>query len=257
MKRSFFFSLLLLTGTASALRAQEYKTRFPTRDNRRIVLEMHGSNVVVEGYDGDEVIIRGNGYQEPPKQAEGLRPIYNSAEDNTRLGLSVATQGNVLRVVQASRKAVTYTLRVPRRTALVFTETNWNGSDLRVSGLAGSLELKMKNGDATLTNVTGPVVGNSTSGDITVQFASLPAEPTALSLVSGKLDVTMPAASKANLTVRSMSGEVYTDFDLNPRPTPDGLTRVSGQTVSVPLNGGGSKLALHNISGDIYVRKAK
>lgn len=257
MKSSLLLSCLLVAGAATAVRAQEFKTRFPTRDNQRLSLQMNGSNVVVEAYDGTEVVIKGDAYQAPPKQAEGLRPIYQSAEDNTRLGLSVTPDGNTLRVVQASRKTVTYTLRVPRRTALVFTETNWNGSDLRVSGLAGSVELAMKNGDATLLNVSGPVVANSTSGDITVQFAAVPTEPTALSMISGKIDVTLPAAAKVNLTLRSMSGEVYTDFDLRPAPSPDGLTRVGGQTVSVPLNGGGPKLALHSISGDIFVRKAK
>ncbi|UYZ62825.1 DUF4097 domain-containing protein [Hymenobacter weizhouensis] len=257
MNRSCFFFLLLTLGTGTALHAQEYKARFTNRQDRRLVIEMRGSNVVVEGYDGDEVVIRGNGYEAPPKQAEGLRPLYNSAEDNTRLGLSVAPDGNALRVVQASRKDVTYTLRVPRRTSLVFTETTWSGSNLTVTGLAGSLELNMKNGDVTLTNVTGPLVANSTSGDLAVRFSEVPDAPTAVSLISGKLDVTMPASTKANLALRSISGEIYTDFDLNPRPTPDGLNRVGGQTITVPLNGGGPKLSLHTISGDIFVRKAK
>ncbi|MCA8831797.1 DUF4097 family beta strand repeat-containing protein [Hymenobacter pini] len=248
---------LLTAGVAPALRAQEYKTRFATRQDRRLLLEMRGSDVVVETYDGEEVLIKGGTYEAPPKRAEGLRPVYQSAEDNTRQGLAVSVEGNTVRVQQVSRKDATYTLRVPRNTSLTFREGTWTGSNLTVSNLSGGLELAMKNGNATLTGISGPVVANGTSGDVTLQLATGAQGPTAVSLISGNLDVTMPAATKATVSLRSMSGEVYTDFDLTPKPAANGLNRVGGQTVTVPLNGGGSKMTLNTISGNVYLRKAK
>ncbi len=258
MKKTVLLILITLLTASAGLRAQEFKTKFNGRQDRKVVLEMQGSDITVEGYDGDELVIRGNGYEPLPKQAQGLRAVYNSAEDNTQIGLSVTQgSGNTLRVVKASRKDASYTIRVPRRTAVVFTETNWNSGDLLIRDVEGSIEATLKSGDLKLLNVAGPVVANSVSGDITVRFAGMRPEPSSISLVSGDLDVTMPSATKANLALRSISGEIYTDFDLNLGKGPDNMSRVGGQTVSGNINGGGPTLSLKTISGDIFVRKAK
>ncbi|HEX8426551.1 DUF4097 family beta strand repeat-containing protein [Hymenobacter sp.] len=258
MKKTLVLTFCTLLTTSLSLQAQEFKTKFNGRQDRKLVLEMQGSDITVEGYDGDELIIRGNGYEAPPKQAQGLRPLYNQAEDNTQLGLSVKPgTGNTIRVVKASRRDAAYTIRVPRRTAVVFTETNWNSGDLTIRDVEGSIEATLKSGDMELLNVSGPVVANSVSGDVKVRFSGMRAEPSSISLVSGDLDVTMPSASKANLALRSISGEIYTDFDLNLGKGPDNLSRVGGQTVSGNINGGGPTLSLKTISGDIFVRKAK
>jgi hypothetical protein len=37
----------------------------------------------------------------------------------------------------------------------------------------------------------------------------------------------------------------------------DDMRRVGGQTVEGSVNGGGTKIALQSISGDVFVRKAK
>ena len=260
MKKTFFLAAALLATTA--LRAQEYKTRLGAAD-RKIIIEMQGGEVTVEGADGDEVSIRGDGYEEPDKRAEGLRAVYNSAVDNTRLGLAVVREGNTLRIVKASRKEVNYTLRVPRKTDVVYRETNWNGGDVRMENLDGYLELTMKSSDAKLLNVRGPVVASSVSGDVTVRFAGLGTAPSAISVVSGDVDVTMPAGTKASLALRSVSGEVYTDFDLSLGQKAAagqnffGMSQVGGQTVNGTVNGGGPAVSLKTVSGDIFVRKAK
>ncbi|UOG73956.1 DUF4097 domain-containing protein [Hymenobacter tibetensis] len=258
MKKTFVLTAITLLTASVGLHAQEFKAKFNSRQDRKVVLEMQGSDITVEGYDGDELVIRGNGYEALPKQAQGLRAVYNSAEDNTQIGLSVTPgTGNTLRVVKASRKDAAYTIRVPRRTAVVFTETNWNSGDLIIRDVEGSIEATLKSGDLKLLNVAGPVVANSVSGDVTVRFSGMRPEPSSISLVSGDLDVTMPAATKANLALRSISGEIYTDFDINLGKGADNMNRIGGQTVSGNVNGGGPTLSLKTISGDIFVRKAK
>jgi len=258
MKKPFALTFFALLTACLSVRAQEFKTKFNSRQDRKVVVEMQGSDVTVEGYEGDELIIRGNGFEEPPKMAQGLRPLYNTAQDNTQIGLSVTPgTGNTLRIVKASRKEASYTIRVPRRTALVFTETNWGSGDLVVKELEGSIEASLKSGDLKLLNVSGPVVANSVSGDVTIRFTSMRPEPSSISVVSGDLDVSMPPASKATMTLRSISGEIYTDFDLNLGKGPDNTNRIGGQTVSGTINGGGPSLSLKTISGDIFVRKAK
>jgi len=259
MKIFALFWLVLLLSTSLAASAQEYKeyrVRFPAATGQKLALDMRGSSVVVEAYEGDELIIKGNGYEATPERAQGLRPLGQSpAADNTHLGLAATLTGNTVRVQQVSPKRVTYTLRVPRRAALVYTETTWNGGELRVTGLLNTVELTLKNTNATLTNVTGPVVANSVSGSITVRFAALAAAPTAISQISGSIDISLLPATKATLALRTMSGEITTDFGLA-QPSP-GASQLGGRRVAGPLNGGGPRLSLHTLSGNIFVRKTK
>ena len=262
MKNLFLLPLVaLLLAAPAKLRAQEYKTKFSTRQDRKVVLDMQGSDVIVEGYDGDELIIQGKGgYEAPPAKADGLRAVYNSAQDNTRLGLAVTKEeGNTVRIVRASRQEGEYIVRVPRQTAVIFNQASWIGSgDVLMRDVAGRIEVSLKSGDMKLLNVSGPVVAHTISGDIVVKFQNAPTEPSAISTVSGDVDVTLPASTKASFSMRTVSGEIYTDFDLSlGRENDDNLRHIGGSTVDGRANGGGTTFALKSVSGDIFVRKAK
>ena len=250
--------VLALAGVlaAQAGHAQEYRTKLSGKD-RKIVIDMQGSDVMVEGTDGSELVIKGDGFEEAPKRAEGLRPIYNSAVDNTKIGLSVTQQDNTVRIVRASRKDANYLIRVPRNSSVQYNQTNWSGGDVAVRDINGDLEVNVKSGDIKLTNVAGPVVANTVSGDVQVRFAPLRQGPSSISTVSGDVDVSLPANTKATLKLRSVSGEVYTDFDINLGKGQDDMRHVGGQVVDGSINGGGNPLSLKTVSGDIFVRKAK
>jgi lia operon protein LiaG len=247
------FSGLLITQTAHA---QEFRTKLNGKDPK-VVIDMQGSEVMVEGIDGNELMIKGDGFEEAPERAKGLRPIYNSAVDNTKIGLSVAQDGNTVRITRASRKDASYVIRVPRNASVQYKQTGWNGSgDLVMHDLNGDIEVSMTSGDINLKNVAGPVVANTVSGDIQVRFAPMRQGPSSISTVSGDVDVSMPTNTKANLKLRSVSGEIYTDFDLNLK-SQDNLNHIGGQVVDGNINGGGNTVSFKTVSGDIYVRKAK
>ena len=256
MNKLFLLTLAGLLSAASG-QAQDFKTRL-TSKSPKIVIDMQGNNVVVEGIDGDELVIKGDGYEEPPKRADGLRPMYNTAVDNTHLGLSVTQDGNVVRITRASRRPASYVIRVPRASAVQYKQAGWNGSgDVAVRDVSGDLEVSMTSGDIKLTNVTGPVVANTVSGDVTVHFMPLRQGPSSISTVSGDVDISLPTATKATMRMRSISGEVYTDFDMNLGSKQNNLQHIGGQVVDGSINGGGNALSLKTVSGDIYVRKAK
>lgn len=251
--------LLTLTGLllAASGHAQEFKTRL-TSKSPKIVIDMQGNDVTVEGIDGDELVIKGDGYEEPPKRADGLRPMYNTAIDNTHLGLAVTQEGGVVRIAQATRRPASYVIRVPRAAAVQYKQAGWNGSgDVSVRDVSGDLEVSMTSGDIKLTNVAGPVVANTVSGDVTVRFTPLRQGPSSISTVSGDVDISLPTSTKANLRMRSISGEVYTDFDMSLAGKQGDMQHIGGQLVDGSINGGGNALSLKTVSGDIYVRKAK
>jgi lia operon protein LiaG len=260
--KNFALIPLLAFGLAlpAALRAQEFKMKFNSSANRKVVFDMRGSDVTVEGYDGDELLIRGSGrYEAPPALANGLRAIYSGgASDNTRLGVSVVPgDNNTIRITGLTHGDDRYTVRLPRQTDVSFAQGGWGGSDdLTMRDLAGRIEISLQSGDLRLLNVSGPIVANTVSGDIQVKFSATPTQPSAISSVSGDVDVSLPASAKLSLSMRSISGEIYTDFDLN-LGGGNGLKHVGGQTVEGRANGGGTTFSLKTISGDIFVRKSK
>ncbi len=230
-----------------------------SKDNR-VVITMYNSQVQVVGHNADEVVIEAKGYEAPPVRAKGLKPLYNKAEDNTGLGLSVTKENNTLRISKASRQDGDYTIRVPKNVAVVYEETNWTGGDFTLSDVSGEIELKLNNGNATLTNITGPVVANTTSSDLKIRFASLnQTKPSAISSVAGTIDISLPANTKTNFKLKSIQGEIYSDFDIKiASDSKGGLSRVAGgDTIEGTTNGGGVEMSLYTVSGDMFIRKSK
>jgi DUF4097 and DUF4098 domain-containing protein YvlB len=81
--------------------------------------------------------------------------------------------------------------------------------------------------------------------------------PTSISLVSGFIDITMPDDSPADLYLSSISGEIYTNLDVEIMGNnKENMQRLGGgRNIRGTLNGGGVEVNLKTISGDIYLRK--
>ena len=72
--------------------------------------------------------------------------------------------------------------------------------------------------------------------------------------ISGYIDLTMSPDKPAALRMRTISGTMYSNFDLADMSR--GARQVGGGSVDAQLNGGGGKaINLETISGDIFFRK--
>ncbi|GAB3327652.1 hypothetical protein GCM10027299_28570 [Larkinella ripae] len=255
-------TLLIATALCCMLetQAQEYKAKLGNAKDRKLTLEMDAGNFKIEGYDGDEVSIRAStGLDAPPERAKGLKPLYYSAVDNSGIGLAVTPDNAGLKIEKATRKEIDYTLRVPRKASILIRQVNWRNGSVTISNVDGDLEIKTTNSPITLKNVSGPVVANTTHGEVNVVFANLSQEkPTSITTISGDVDVTLPANAKTNMKLRSIDGEMYTDFDLGLKSARDGLSKVGGaRNIEGSTNGGGVEIQLNTIGSNIYIRKQK
>lgn len=248
---------LLLCVAARPADAQEYRLQLGNDANRTVRFAVGQSDVIVEGHDSDEIVIRNLDYEEPPERAKGLRALYYSAEDNTGIGLSVEQENGTLNIIQASNDGGEYRLTVPDRVRLMIEQVNWGGGDYDISNYRGEIEILSKNGDVRMENVTGPVILSSTSGDVEIDFSSLSqVNPTSISLVSGFIDITLPADSRADFNLSSISGEIYTNLDIDLQGDTSEMRRIGGnRTIEGTLNGGGVEVGLKTISGEIYLRQ--
>jgi DUF4097 and DUF4098 domain-containing protein YvlB len=113
-------------------------------------------------------------------------------------------------------------------------------------------------GDIMLTNVNGPLVIWTLSSDILIHYNDLSQSgPHSISSTSGEIDITLPGNSKGTFDMKSISGEIYSDLDMQ-FPEKDELRHVGGQLqAKATLNGGGVDFNINSISGDVFMRKAK
>lgn len=239
---------------------KEFRIKFKSAGDRKVEFSMDNCDVKITGYDGDEVLIEAMGMEAPPKRAEGLKPLYNTAEDNSGIGLSVTEENNIVKIVKAtSHGELRYLIKVPRKVSLQFEEVNHHGHDISISGIEGDIEVNTKSSNIYLDNISGSVVASSIGGNVTVAFASLSQQkPSAISVIGSVVDVTLPADTKADFRMKSMSGEIYTDFDLAVNNDKEGLHKVGGgHRIEGKANGGGVAMSIESIGSDIFIRKKK
>ncbi len=244
--------------------------RDPSRPGTVRLSLIHGS-IIVKGYSGQEVLVEATSRRPKDDDSEprgkgdsGLKRIIASSS-----GLSVEEENNVMRIdAQTHRRAADVTLQVPFKTSLKLHCIN--GGVISVENVQGEIEAENINGSITLTNVAGSVVAHALNGSLTATIREVDAgKPMSFSSLNGKIDVTLPAAVKANLNLQSGRGEIYSDFDVTVGATPPkveeskreegkGRYRVStGQGAVGKVNGGGQEITFKNMNGNIYIRKGK
>jgi len=127
---------------------------------------------------------------------------------------------------------ITYEVTVPDGVDLT---VNSISSSIDVQGPTGALDAKSISGDVNVKGVTGTIKAKS---------------------ISGAVDVSWPAAKGAELAMKTITGEVYTDQDIvfqNKRDKPGPV----GYQLRGTLNGTGPLVQLESISNDVYFRKTK
>ncbi|HKC58063.1 MAG TPA: DUF4097 family beta strand repeat-containing protein [Vicinamibacterales bacterium] len=230
-------------------------------------------SIMVRGMNRRDIMIEGRagagpgprprrrrGDDEPPPA--GLRRLTQNG------GFSVEEDRNTVSIDVGPPRQIDFIIEVPIRTNLDLETVM---GSIVVDGIEGELEIESVNGTVMLTNVGGSVVAHTVNGKLTATITrAAPEQPMAFTSMNGSIDVTLPAAVKANLKLRSDQGDVYTDFDLQLRrgssnPNPDVNIRRNGRTRVVDVdnaiygsvNGGGPDFEMRTFNGNVYVRKAK
>jgi len=216
------------------------------------------AEISIEAYSGTEILLTALDYEGIPEKAQGLRPLSATGPDNTEIGLNIKAEGNLILLAGAGRHAdeAEYVIKVPAAMGIAYEQESWHGGgDFVITGVNGEINLQMKNSDIILKDVSGPVVANTVSGDVTVEFSKINQnKPSSLAATSGDIDIKLPSDSKINFKLSVVSGEVYTDMDLK-FVEKEGLNRMGGMNANPTFNGGGVEMSLRAISGDIYLRK--
>jgi lia operon protein LiaG len=255
----FTVAAIALLFSTSLLKAQDYKVPIENTKDSKVSFENFTGDLPVEGYDGNEIVvtIQSDKFTKAPDKAKGLKPVFAGGEDNTGIGVYMEKNGNnvTLTCLLSITQRENYKIKVPRNIAVKIHSSCGGGGDITVSNMVGEVEVSNCQG-IELKNCTGPVVLSTISGSINLKLGSMSKDrPVSIACISGDIDITLAPTAAVDLQMHTVSGNIYTDFDLSQKDKGD-LKRVGGNSnIGTQLNGGGAKLTLTNVSGNIYLRK--
>jgi hypothetical protein len=201
---------------------------------------------------------------EPDRNAPpGMHRIYAGGS-----GFEVNEENNVI-TIRPDRPGFAMTnlnVQVPVNTSVELKTIN-NGQ-IQVSGINGDIDVENLNGAINLQSVSGAISAHTLNGSINATV-DRPAsdKPMSFSSLNGTIDVTLPAATKANLRLKTTNGSVYSDFDVKmepdtSKPTVDagpgrrGRYRILTDHGAVgSINGGGPEYSFQTMNGTILIHK--
>jgi DUF4097 and DUF4098 domain-containing protein YvlB len=226
--------------------------------------QLIAGGITVKAYDGKEVIVEARarnrdsgGFDGGPKRI---------AMSST--GLSVEEENNEVHInTESHMRPIDLSISVPVHTSLHLRAVN--EGDIVVTGVNGDIDVDDVNGSVTLSNISGSAVAHALNGKLLVTFKSInPQKSMAFSSLNGDVDVTFPAELKANVSLRSDMGDVFSDFDVQMKtaaaqPIVEDSRKEGGKyrvkidkTVHGTIGGGGPEMQFTNFNGSIYIRKA-
>lgn len=210
--------------------------------------------IVVKTHASKQLLIKSNYENKVSEKTKGLE-LIGTGKDNTSIGFYVMEEENNL-IVSNLRHANSPTVEIylPSDQNISVQSTAFN--DIEISGFSKEIEASSKRqGNITITDVSGPITANSNNGFITVVFEAVSqSSPISLTTATGDLDVTIPKDTRANVSLNSTMGEIYTNFKLT-IPDKDGLKTISAQKVKGFINKGGVQIQLNSVTGNIYLRE--
>ena len=136
--------------------------------------------------------------------------------------------------------------------------------DVQTDGMAADYDVSTVRGDITMTGLEGSGRMTAVRGSVIASFARTPRDATAFRSISGEVVVTLPQDLDADLRMKTMRGDLFTDFDVTgvvQRPDSgerrNGRYRYRSSGYSLFRVGkGGPELSFDTLNGDVRVLRA-
>lgn len=225
-------------------------------------VELVSGSLDITGYDGNDVIIEASMLEKEQKNkvtSSGLTRLQTNSFE-----IEAEEKNNKVEIVTNSWKnTINLKIKVPKNFSLKIGTVN-KGS-IEVKSINGEINASNVNGSITIVEVNGVVSASTVNGDILVDFIKItPNLPMAFSNMNGKIEVTFPANTKANLKMKNTRGDILTDFyvEMNKEPKVERESNAKGvYKVSISewmygkINGGGPEYMFSSFNGDIIIKK--
>ena len=247
-------AIVATVALATTTFAQEHRIKM---SSGTLAFEEVGS-VKLEGYDGNEVVITSSGDLKSIQRAKGLK-LLNALglDDNTGIGLSVENAAdNTVKIYELSKnRSIDYSVKVPTGVKVRYTHSSPHGDDFYAKNVSSELEVKTLHSDVKLDDIKGPLTVSTVHGDLDLAFSSIdPKTPSSIVSIHGDINMSIPAAAKLTLSLKSDHGDIYTDLDIKVEKK-GGLESLRSKQIDGTLNGGGTTMTVSTGHSDIFLRK--
>ena len=225
---------------------------------------MNGSITVTGGASGQVIVESAEGASRPGRPQKDVPAGMHRIEIG-HMGMDVEEDHNVV-TVSNMRGGGNVTIQVPSNASLELKAMS--GGHIDVTGVNGEIEVNNLNGPINLMNVSGSVVAHSLNGAVTATLDKVsPGKPMSFTSLNGKIDVTLPADTKARVRLKTDHGSVYSDFDVKMEPdaskpaVEDAQGKGGKYKIKIDrgvygsLNGGGPEYRFETMNGNILIHK--
>jgi DUF4097 and DUF4098 domain-containing protein YvlB len=281
MKKCFVI-LILAMATTLLLRGDEhyklekkdtinkvFQFTSPEKEKTVTIDNVFGS-ITVSGSKADEVRLEASKSLRADSQADLLKAErevkLNMAEKDNRLDIYVdgpfRCRGGSVDCSERDYVATyDFALQVPEQTSLILKTVN--DGDILVKNVKGDFTIRNVNGHIELQDIAGPVNCRTVNGRIRAAFSADPAAACTFVTVNGDLEVRCSSKLAADLQVKTLNGEIYTDYPdttyLPSHPQAE-HSQHNGRYVyrsnsfqGVRIGAGGPEIRMETLNGDIVI----
>ena len=222
--------------------AQTYRVSVKQETKELNLLDIAGA-VEVHGISEDEIRIS---TLNSPKDTSTKK---GAESNNTQLGIHFEQAGNkiVLKGTFTEGAQIQYRIYVPARLLLsVHAEDNFTKA-LLIQKFKGNIDIQT-NGDVTIPDLTSGLVLQNGKGSTTISIDGKLSDPVSIITQSGNVALTLPRRMGVDLKLGTGTGNVLATLKKG-----TGTTSVNAKQFTTSLNGGGPKIQIRSVSGNILV----
>ncbi len=222
--------------------AQDFQKTYRIGAGGQIRIGNISGDVIVTGYDGDSIVVKGT---KKGRDRDQVEVEDRSGTANVDVGVRYPKHCNC-------DASIRFEVQVPRSVNYDFDHIASVSGDVRVTGVTGRLNASAVSGDIHITDVSGSVSASAVSGDVKVEINRLDgSDDMKFNTVSGDVSVMLPGSLDADVDMSSFSGSIKTDFAIEVRSERHG----SGNSARAKLGEGSRRLKMSSVSGDLSLRR--
>jgi hypothetical protein len=239
---------------------QTIKKTFPPAG--QVEVDNVNGAVTVKGSDVSEIRVTAN----ETISADTKEQI---GQARSEVKLDITESGNKLRVYadgpfrghNPSRRdySVRYDIEIeaPRNSAMFLRTVNGR---INVDGISAGYDVRTINGHVDLENMAAGGRAYSLNGGVKATFRANPREESYFGALNGQVELYFQPGLSADVSVRTMHGEVSSDFPFTMLPTAASAGRQGGRNVyrsnrstSIRIGSGGPAIKIETLNGNICI----
>ncbi|MDP1581425.1 MAG: hypothetical protein Q8M02_14220 [Candidatus Didemnitutus sp.] len=245
--RTRFTTILACLAVAVAAHAKVSETisrTYPFNADGVISLSNINGEVEIIAWDRHEVSLEA---EKIASHQEGLQRMTILIEHTPALLVIKTELEKKWKFWRTARTEVRYKLRVPAGASL--QKVGVVNSRIIVRGVRGFVNLDSINGSIIADGLATGGRFDTINGSITVSFAALDASSrVVLDTVNGSCTVKFPESTAFSLAADTINGSITCEFPLT-------ITKKSRRTLRGDVNGGGPRVVLDAVNGNLNVRR--